>query len=131
VSIEAVIIIPAFLLFLVLLVGIGRVSAAQADVQAAAVEGARIASLSATAPLAERAATAAMTARLNADHPYCVDPTIVVDAADLALAPGESGQVSVHISCQVRLGDLVGVGFGGTLTLTGDFATPLDPYSLR
>ena len=128
---EAVLIIPAFLLFLALIAAIGRTASTQADIHAAAVEGARIASLATGSTAGTTTAHSAAQAHLTREGVTCLALDIVVDAAALDLPPGYPGTVSVTITCVVPLSDLGVPGLPGQITLRDHFTTPIDPYSLH
>jgi len=131
ISIEAVLIIPAFLLFLALVMAVGRTAAAQADVHAAVVEGSRVASLAKTAAAGETAGRAAIEAHLHREGIRCTRLTVTVDAAALDQPPGDPGQVTATITCVVPLADLAVPGLPGTMTISESFTTQIDTYTDR
>ena len=131
VSIEAVMIIPAFLLFLALIAAVGRTAGAQADIHAAAVEGARITSLASTAAAGDKAAQKAIKAHLTKDKVTCQPLTISINSQALDKPVGQAGTVSATITCVITLSDLAVPGLPGTITLTDSYAVPIDPYALR
>ena len=61
-AIETAIGVPAFLLFIALIIGAGRVAIARQSVEAAAAEGARSASIARTRSVAERDASTSAAA---------------------------------------------------------------------
>jgi len=131
VSIEAVMIIPAFLLFLALIAAVGRTAGAQADIHAAAVEGARITSLASTAAAGDKAAQKAIKAHLTKDKVTCQSLTISINSQVLDKPVGQAGTVTATITCVITLSDLAVPGLPGTITLTDTYAVPIDPYALR
>ena len=128
VSIEAVLIIPAFLLFLVLILAIGRIAMVKADLHASVVNAARVASMETCSWCADTAARTAITTTLVADKVPCLDPDIVINAAALDQPPGQPGSVSASITCVVQLSDLGVPGMPGQIRITSSFATSIDPY---
>ena len=131
ISIEAVLIIPAFLIFLALIAAIGRTAAVQADIHAGVVEGARVASQATSSASAEAAAHAAISAHLNRESIQCTTLNITVNAAVLDQPPGHPGQVRARVSCAVPLADLMVPGLPGTITITESFTTHIDTYTNR
>ncbi|MDR2974866.1 MAG: pilus assembly protein [Propionibacteriaceae bacterium] len=129
VSLEAIIIIPAFLLFLTLIIGIARVAIAQADLHAAAVQATRTAATAPDPATGDTAARQAISTFLTSESSPCVAPVIETDTAALALPPGQPGQVRVTVTCPVPLSDLMLPGLPGQVTLSGAFSTPIDAYS--
>ena len=129
ISIEAVLIIPAFLLFLALILAIGRTAGVQADLHAAVVSGARTASLESTAASGEAAARQAIEDHLSREGVTCVFLDVSVDARALDLPPGQPGSVSASVTCAVPLADLAVPGLPGQIRITESFATPIDTYS--
>jgi Flp pilus assembly protein TadG len=131
VSVEAVLIIPAFLVFLALLAAIGRTAMVRDDIHAAVVMGARVASMQTNSTDGKTAATQAISAHLARDGTPCVDREIVVNAAALDLPPGQSGSVTATVTCVVLLSDLGVPGLPGKLTSSESFSTAIDIYAER
>jgi Flp pilus assembly protein TadG len=131
ISIEAVLIIPAFLLFLALIIALGRVAAAEADIHAAVVEGSRVASLEKNSSTGETAARAAITDHLAREGVRCTTLSVTVDATALDQPPGVPGRVTARVSCVVPLSDLGVPGLPGSVTITESFATHIDTYTNR
>ena len=102
-TIETVIVVPAFLLFVVLIVAGGRLAHAQQTVQAAAAAGARAASLARTPVQARADATHAATAALGGDRPQCASTGVRVDTRGFAVPVGQPATVTVTVSCVVAL----------------------------
>ncbi len=128
-SVEAVLVIPAFLVFLALLTAVARQAIVQADVHAAAVEAARTAVQEADSASGETLARAAVDAHLTREGVACLDLTTTVDATALDLPPGQAGEVAVAITCLVPLADLGVPGLPGQIEVTGRFSTPIDAYA--
>jgi len=131
VSIEAVLIIPAFLLFVALIAAIGRTAGVQEEVHAAAVEAARVASLASSAATGESAGRAAVLAHLAQDGVNCLSLVISINSQSLDRPPGQPGTVTASVTCVVPLADLAVPGLPGQVTIADSFSTPIDPYTLH
>jgi Flp pilus assembly protein TadG len=131
ISIEAVLVIPAFVLFLVLIIAIGRVAMVREDLGAAAVNGTRIASLTTGSAAAETAAREAVTAQLAREGTTCLTLDIGVDTTALDRPPGEPGTVTTTIGCDVPLADLLVPGLPGHWVIRASYSTPIDTYTNR
>ena len=129
ISMEAVIVIPAFLLFLALVVGVGRVSAVRGDLHAAAVNGARTASTQTTSVTGEQAGRKAIEAQLDREKVTCLHLDISLNTSALNLPPGQAGSVTATVTCVVPLADLAIPGLPGQTTIRSSFTTPIDTYS--
>ena len=130
-SVEAVIGVPAFLLLVGLLVLGGRTAIAHQSVQAAAADAARAASIARTQSAASTDATVAARSSLSNQHLDCAATTVTVDLGGFSTPVGTPGQVSVTVSCALRLGDLGLPGVTGTKTITATMTSPLDTYRGR
>lgn len=125
-SVEAAIIVPVLLLFLLVIIAGARIALAQQAVAGAAAAGARAASL-------ERVETAGAAAARDAVR-------VDLDGADLACTPstsvtgqwhrglGEAGVVRVTVTCRVRIGDLMIPGLPGEIVITRTAESPIDRY---
>jgi len=130
-SIEAVLVIPAFLLFLALIAGIARTAAVRSDVHAAVVEGARIASLETSSTRGESAARDAIVAHLAQQGVTCRALDVTVEAAALDQPPGRPGSVTAAVRCVVPLADLAVPGLPGQVEVAESFTTAIDTYVPR
>lgn len=130
-AIEAAIGVPAFLLFIALIVGAGRIAIARQAVEAAAAEGARSASIERTRPAADRAADEAAAATLANQHLQCLSILIDVDTSGFAVPVGTAAAVSATVTCVVNLADVSVPGLPGSLTITETMSSPLDTYRGR
>lgn len=115
-SVETVMLAPVLLLFLLFLVGAGRVVEAQGEVNGAARDAARAASVQRDRGAAEEAATSAATGAL-ADCP----PEVSMAGTDWRAG----GAVEVTVTCTL---DLDFLGFGAGVTITGDSVVPLEQF---
>lgn len=126
-SIEMVLVTPLFVIFLMLLAGAGRMVDAQSQVDGAARDAVRAASIARSAGGAERMAHEAATANLNG-HDWCASgPTVVTDTS----LWGPGGRVAVTITCDVDLADLSFIGLPGTKSLSGRALAPIDMFTYR
>lgn len=114
-AVETVLLAPVFVLFLLFLVGAGRVVEAQGEVNGAARDAARAASVRRTFAEAQAAARQAAEAALGRD---CA-PRVELD--DARWRPG--GAVVATVTCELDLGFL---GFGATREMTGRAVVPIE-----
>jgi Flp pilus assembly protein TadG len=117
------------IIFLALAITAGRIITAGNAVADAAREAARQASIARTPAQAQASALTSAQAVLAADHLDCT-PQIRVDTAGFAIPPGQPAQVTVRVTCQVRLPALI-PGLPASRALTASFTSPLDLYRAR
>ncbi|GJF30333.1 membrane protein [Kitasatospora sp. NE20-6] len=131
VSIEAAIVLPVLILFLCLAWAAGRVALTGQVVDNAAEDAARAASISKTAGEASTAAYQAakkdMAASSTALH--CT-PAVSIPHMSIPTRAGQSGYVTVTVSCTVSFADLFGLHLGSK-TLTSTFTSYADTYTQR
>ena len=125
-AIELVILTPILVLFMAVLVALGRIVEAQGQIDGAARDAARAASI------AQNPGTALGGARMAADSDLigaskCADTPNVTFGGDTDLAPG--GVVNVIVTCRVGLPALSFIGFQ-TKTITGHASAPIDTFSV-
>lgn len=130
-AIETAIGVPAFLLFIALIIGAGRIAIARQSVEAAATEGARSASIARTRSAADHDAITRATATLENQQLQCVTTQVVVDTSGFAVPVGTPASVSVTVTCTVNLSDVAIPGLPGTLPITETMTSPLDTYRGR
>ncbi|MEV0967320.1 TadE family protein [Microtetraspora glauca] len=114
---ETVMLAPVFLLFLMFLVGAGRVVEAQGEVNGAARDAARAASVQRTRSEAESAAAETAEAALSGD---CA-PEVGLSGTEWK----EGGVVQVAVTCELNLDFL---GFGTTRRMKGTSVVPLEQF---
>ena len=129
--IEAAIGVPAFMLFVGLIVFAGRVAVANQAVGSAATEAARSASISRTQAQAADTATAAATQALSNQKVNCLRMTISVDTSGFGSPVGTPASVRATVTCVVNLSDLAVPGVPGTRTVSASMSSPLDTYRER
>jgi hypothetical protein len=107
------------LLFVVLC---GRLASAQIDLNAAAASAARSGSIARTEPAARAQAEQTARETLAAHGITCTNQTVTVNTG--GLRPG--GAVSVTISCDVPLSDLLLLAVQGSRTVSATATSPVD-----
>jgi Flp pilus assembly protein TadG len=121
---ELVLITPLLMLLLLLIVAAGRLVDARLQVDSAAMQAARAASLARDPAAASADADATAQAALASEHITCSPLAVSPDTADFI--PG--GQVSVQVSCTVSLSGLSLLHVPGAETLTSQFTSPIDTW---
>ncbi|CCH75951.1 putative membrane protein [Nostocoides japonicum T1-X7] len=129
--IEAVIVVPAFMLFVGLIVFAGRVAIANQAVGSAATEAARAASIARTQSQATGSAETAATNALGNQRVNCRRTTVSVDTSGFASPVGTPASVRATVTCVVNLSDLSVPGVPGTRTVIATMTSPLDTYRER
>ncbi|GLW05445.1 hypothetical protein Misp01_05750 [Microtetraspora sp. NBRC 13810] len=117
-SAEAVLLAPVFLLFLMFLAAAGRVVEAQGEVNGAARDAARAASVQRSESDAEDAATEVGTTVLEGQ---CDGPRVSLAGSEWE----QGGQVEAEVTCTLDLGFL---GFGAAVDMSGTSVVPLEVY---
>lgn len=127
-AVEAVIGIPAFLLFLGLIIYGGRTALAHQGLESAAADAARTASLDRSGAQAQIDAQSAATTDLETQHVHCRAVTVSIDTTAFHTPPGQAAEVSVTINCLLDLSDLTVPGIPGTRWLHATMSSPLDTW---
>ncbi|MGL4831527.1 MAG: TadE/TadG family type IV pilus assembly protein [Propionibacteriaceae bacterium] len=128
-ALEAVLLIPLFVLVAMLAVLGGRLAWARSGIESTAQDAARAVAMERGPAEGQRRGLRLAQAGL-ADLP-CRDPRIDVDAVALARAAGSAGEVSVNITCTVSLHDLVLPGVPGQIAVTSRGTAVIDTYRKR
>jgi Flp pilus assembly protein TadG len=123
-AVELVLATPILVALMLFAVAGGRLSSTRAEVDAAARDGARAASIARSPGTAERDGQAAAEAALADRGLSCSNLTVTVDTTDFR--PG--GIVAATVGCDVDLSDLTGLGLPGARTLSAHFAEPVDAF---
>lgn len=131
VSVELAAIAPALLLVLLLTIAAMRLTLATGQVDGAARDAARAASLARTPGAASAAAQQSAASSLAGQHVTCTRLAVTVDTAGYTIPIGTPGTVAVHVSCLVDLADVAVPGMPGSRTMTAGYSAPLDPYRAR
>jgi Flp pilus assembly protein TadG len=121
---ELAILTPLLILFLLLVVAFGRLAGARIQVDGAAAQAARAASIARSPATATAAAEQTASSALSSQHVTCAHLQVAVDTADFV--PG--GSVAVTVSCAVDLSTLTGLQLPVTETLSNRFVEPIDAY---
>ncbi|GAA1994197.1 TadE/TadG family type IV pilus assembly protein [Kitasatospora viridis] len=124
VPVEMTLITPLLIMLTVLAVAMWRLAGARIDVEDAAHQAARAASLTRSPGEAGKAGRETAADALTAAGTSCPRPVTTVNTG--SFRPG--GQVVVTVSCEVSLADLSAVPLPGHQTITADFTAPLDTY---
>lgn len=130
-TIEAVIGIPAFILFVGLIIFGGRVATAHGAVESAAADAARSASIARDANVARAEAEAAARSSLANQNIACTRIGVDVGTRDFARAVGQPGQVDVTVTCRLDLSDLAVPGVPGAKVIRARISSPLDAWTER
>lgn len=130
-ALEAAIGLPAFLLFVGLIIFAGRVAIATQAVDSAATQAARTASIARTATDAGATARSAATSSLTSQQVNCVSTAVTVDTAGFAAPVGTPATVTATVRCVVNLADLAVPGVPGTRTVTATASSPVDTFRER
>ena len=124
IAVEVAVIAPALLFLMLLVVFAGKVAEADGNVERAASDAARAASLRQHPADATTDAQRAAAANLAAAGVPCVDLTTTVDTRHLA--PG--GTVSVTVSCEASMADVTLLGVPRRRTFTATAVEVIDTY---
>lgn len=127
-AIEAVIGLPAFALFVGLIICGGRYANAHQSLQSAAAEAARTASVARDAHTAVVEATEAATSSITNQGLPCGQVDVDVDTGDFTKQAGQPGTVTVIVTCVLALSDLAVPGTPGARTLSATMSSPLDTW---
>jgi Flp pilus assembly protein TadG len=131
VAIEAAIGVPAFGLFIAMIILGGRVEIAKQSVEAAAYEAARAASIERTQSEAISSGRSAAASSLNDQGLQCATTNVTVNAAAFNAPLGTTAQVTATVTCKVDVSDLAIPGVPGTRTITATASSPVDAYRER
>lgn len=121
---ELVLLVPAFVLMVYVVVGMGRLGLARVNIDAAARDAARAGSIARSPVDAEAAARSAANATLGTHSITCADLNVAVDTAEFR--PG--GWVRVEVGCTVAMGELVGMWAPGDKTMQASGQAVVDTF---
>lgn len=130
-SLEAAIAVPAFALFVGLIVFGGRTTVTHQAVESAAVDAARSASLARTRDAAKDAAVAAVASSLANQSVDCRKVRVDVDLEAFSARVGQDAAVQVTVDCQLDLSDLALPGVPGQRTVQAKASSSLDTWRER
>ena len=130
-SIEAAIGLPAFVLFVGLIIFGGRTAMSQQAVESAAADAARSASIARTSSEAAKDAKEAARVSLANQQVHCLDINVSIDTADFSKPVGEPGSVEVIVECRLDLSDLSVPGVPGSRVIKATISSPLYTWRER
>lgn len=130
-SIEAAIAMPAFALFIGLIIFGGRTAVAHQSIESAAADAARSASIARSAREAEKSAELAVTTSLANEGVHCLEVQVTVDSHGFDTTVGQDAMVSVTVECRVDLADLSIPGVPGSRVVRATMSSPLDTWRER
>jgi len=122
-ALEMALLTPLLVAFMMLMVGLGRIVEAQSQVDGAARDAARAASIGRTRAGADAEARTAAEATMSGQRHGCQGgPRTAVDFSQWR----RGGQVSVSVKCDIDLGGLSLIGLAPAKTMTGTATAPID-----
>ena len=121
---ELVILTPLLILFLLFVVALGRLASARLEVDGAAAQAARAASISQSPSTATAMAQQTASAALSSDHVTCAQLSVDTDTSQFT--PG--GSVAVTVTCTVNLGDLTGLRLPASESISSQATSVIDTY---
>jgi Flp pilus assembly protein TadG len=124
VAVELVLVTPLLLVLVLFVVALGRLVGARIELDGAAAQAARAASLQRDPAAASEAAQETASAALSGDHVTCADLTVSTNSDSF----GPGGEVSVRLSCSVDLADLAGLRLPASTTLSASAVSVIDTY---
>ena len=122
-TLELALVVPALILMVVFISGAATIVGARSDIDDAAWEAARAASLTRNPMAADLAARSAVDHRLTSERWSCTSKRVDVDVS--RFTPG--GSVGVTVSCLLRLAD-AGLFLPGATHVSARATEPLDQY---
>jgi Flp pilus assembly protein TadG len=130
-AVEAAVGVPAFVLFVGLIIFGGRTATTHQSVETAAADAARAASIERTSNSARTKAISAATTSLSTQGIHCIDIDVAVDASEFSRAVGEAATVSVTVQCRLDLSDLSVPGVPGSRLINATMTSPIDTWRER
>ncbi|GAB7003974.1 pilus assembly protein [Nocardioides sp. AN3] len=128
-AIEAAIGVPAFALFVGLIICGGRVATTHQALESAAADAARSASIARDQHTATTDARTAATVSITNQQIHCHNIAVRIDTSTFDKPAGESGAVHVTVSCRLDLSDLSVPGVPGSRVLTATMSSPVDTWT--
>ncbi|CAN5124854.1 hypothetical protein BH09ACT10_BH09ACT10_00530 [soil metagenome] len=130
-SIEAAVGLPAFVLFVGLIIFGGRTAMSHQAVESAAADAARSASIARTSSDAAKDGKEAARASLANQQVHCLNINVSIDTADFSKPVGEPGSVVVIVECRLDISDLSVPGVPGSRVIKATISSPLDTWRER
>jgi Flp pilus assembly protein TadG len=126
-AVTLVIVAPLLIVLLLFIVGLGRFATARGQVDSAAREAARSASLERAPGVAQTAGKRAAATLLGGEKVTCSTLTVSVDTSEFR--PG--GAVSATVTCVASLAGLGMSGLPGTRTFRATSVAPIEVHRSR
>ncbi len=130
-AIEAAIGLPAFILFVGLIIAGGRLAIAHQALQSAAADAARTASIARDPGDADASARREATMSLNNQNLQCHRTQVNVDTSGFRVPTGQPADVTVTLTCRVDLADLSVPGIPGSRLIRATMSSPIDTWRER
>ena len=130
-AIEAAVGVPAFVLFVGLIIFGGRTAMTHGAVESAAADAARSASIARTSTDAQKDAQDAARSSLANQQIHCLSVAVTVDTSGFRNPVGQAGAVAVTVECRLDLSDLSVPGAPGSRVISATMASPLDTWRQR
>lgn len=130
-ALELVMLTPVVLLVIGLVILGGRVQTIRAEVEHAAYDAARQASLARDAATAGHRARAAAVLALSRHGSGCRSVAVTVDTGGFSVPVGRAATVHTTVTCAVSLADVALPALPGTIRLRGSAVSSLDTYRGR
>lgn len=130
-AIEAAIGLPAFLLFVGLIIAGGRLAVAHQALQTAAADAARTASIARDAAVADSSARREATTSMSNQDLRCRSTQVSVDTSGFRVPTGQPANVTVTLTCRVDLADLSVPGIPGSRLIRTTMSSPIDTWRER
>ena len=124
VATELVLLTPLLILLLLFVVALGRLAGARINVDGAAAQAARAASIATTPAGAAAEARQTAVVALGSDHVTCATLEVATNTA--RFAPG--GSVTVTVTCAVALSDLTGLRLPASEQVASSATSVIDTY---
>ena len=128
ISLETAILTPVFLMLIGILVLAGRVALAHQNMEEAATQAARAASISRTSQEASSAAQAAAPTYLLNTSMHCQSISVTSATQGADKAAGVAATVTSTVSCVIETSDLYLPGLTGTRVVTAQASSVVDTY---
>lgn len=123
-SVELVLLTPLLLVMLVFVVFLGRLGQARNDVDRAARDAARAASIARSPSDADAAGLAAAHDTMQEGRNNCGQLDVVVNTSGFSAG----GTVAATVTCTVDFADVAELKLPGSQTLTATFSEPVDAF---
>jgi uncharacterized protein (UPF0333 family) len=130
-ALEIALLLPVVVLVASAATAIWRIWWSEQQLAASAAAAVRAASQAETATAAEVLARAVITADMATARVHCGSLSVSMNVVEAAAAPGVGGRVSVTVSCQVGLSDLLVPGLPGAVTLRTQAIEIVDTFVRR